>query len=103
MILIDGTFHSQAEIDAKGEAFLAATGIADPRLSVAVCLPETIDWLSAFFAIKRLGASILPLLPGTPLATARKLAKENPLAMASVTTLPKVSVRLAYRKRSPEA
>ena len=76
MILIDGTFHSQAEIDVRGEAFLAATGIADPRLSVAVCLPETIDWLSAFFAIKRLGASILPLLPGTPLATARKLAKE---------------------------
>ncbi len=76
MILIDGTFHSQTEIDAKGEAFLAATGITDPRLSVAVCLSETVDWLSAFFAIKRLGASILPLLPGTPLATARKLAKE---------------------------
>ncbi len=76
MIRIDGTFHDRAEIDARGEAFLAASGITDPRLSVAVCLTDTIDWLAAFFAIRRLGASILPLLPGTPLATARKLALE---------------------------
>jgi 3,4-dihydroxybenzoate---[aryl-carrier protein] ligase len=76
MIRIDGTFHDRAEIDARGEAFLAASGITDPRLSVAVCLADTIDWLAAFFAIRRLGASILPLLPGTPLATARKLALE---------------------------
>jgi 3,4-dihydroxybenzoate---[aryl-carrier protein] ligase len=76
MIRIDGTFHDRAEIDARADAFLAATGIADKRLSIAVCLPETIDWLAAFFAVQRLGASILPLLPGTPLATARKLAKE---------------------------
>ncbi|THV20219.1 AMP-binding protein [Peteryoungia ipomoeae] len=76
MILIDGTFHSEAQINERATAFLAATGIVDPRLSVAVCFDETVDWLSAFFAIRQLGASILPLLPGTPLATARKLAKE---------------------------
>ncbi|SIQ48376.1 fatty-acyl-CoA synthase [Rhizobium sp. RU35A] len=76
MILIDGTFHTRADIESKGEAFLAAAGITDRRLSVAICLAETADWLAAFFAVQRLGASILPLLPGTPLATARKLARE---------------------------
>jgi acyl-coenzyme A synthetase/AMP-(fatty) acid ligase len=40
----------------------------------AVCFAETADWLLLFFAIRKAGASVLPIHPGTPYPAARKLA-----------------------------
>lgn len=77
MMRIDGHFHDRRDIEDAGARFLDATGLANqPHLRLAICMTETVSWLTAFFAIRAIGASILPILPGTPYATARKLAVE---------------------------
>ena len=73
MIRIDDRLYDQAYFDEASAHLPEKTGIvAGGRY--AVCFAETIDWLALFFAIRRIGASVLPIHPGTPYPAARKLA-----------------------------
>lgn len=76
MLQIDDRAYGQAEFEDRIEAMADATGLdgaAGGRL--AVCFPETADWLALFFAIRARGASVLPIHPGTPYDAALKLAR----------------------------
>lgn len=75
MLQIDDRAFERAEFEDRIEGMADATGLgrmAGGRL--AVCFPETADWLALFFAIRARGASVLPIHPGTPYAAARRLA-----------------------------
>ena len=76
MLQIDDRAYGRAEFEDRIEAMAEAAGLdrmAGGRL--AVCFPETADWLALFFAIRARGASVLPIHPGTPYAAALKLAR----------------------------
>lgn len=76
MLQIDDRAYGRAEFQDRIEAMADAAGLdraAGGRL--AVCFPETADWLALFFAIRARGASVLPIHPGTPYEAALKLAR----------------------------
>ncbi|OBZ95053.1 acyl-CoA synthetase [Pararhizobium polonicum] len=75
MIRIDDRLYDHASFEETSARLAEQTGLltrAGGRY--AVCFAETIDWLSLFFAIRKAGASVLPIHPGTPYPAARKLA-----------------------------
>ncbi|CAN7656344.1 AMP-binding protein [Neorhizobium tomejilense] len=75
MIQIDGRFYDHAYFDETSRRIAAQIGLAENDSGrYAVCFSETTQWLSLFFAIRKAGASVLPIHPGTPYAAARKLA-----------------------------
>lgn len=76
MLQIDDRAYGQAEFEDRIETMAEAAGLdraTGGRL--AVCFPETADWLALFFAIRACGASVLPIHPGTPYDAALKLAR----------------------------
>ncbi|OJG00091.1 AMP-binding protein [Pararhizobium antarcticum] len=73
MIRIDDRLYERAYFE-EAAARSVDAGLIDGRGRYAVCFAETADWLSLFFAIRKEGASVLPIHPGTPLPAARKLA-----------------------------
>ena len=76
MLQIDDRSYTQAEFEDRIEAMAQAAGLdraAGGRL--AVCFPETADWLALFFAIRARGISVLPIHPGTPYEAALSLAR----------------------------
>ncbi|KJV10553.1 acyl-CoA synthetase [Elstera litoralis] len=77
MLHIDDIFFSEAEFRARVGHAAEAIGLGSrARGRYAVCFPETIDWLSLFFALKEADCTVLPLHPSTPLAAARRMAQE---------------------------
>lgn len=77
MLSIDDRSYQASEFDGLVEAMAEAAGLdRDPGGRLAVCFPETADWLALFFAIRARGASVLPIHPGTPYAAALKLARD---------------------------
>lgn len=75
MIQIDEKFLSKAHFEAEMARVTDIARLAEhPHDRYAVCFAETADWLSLFFAIRSVGASVLPIHPGTPYAAARRLA-----------------------------
>jgi fatty-acyl-CoA synthase len=75
MITIDDTLYDRAHFDSAAERCIKEAGF-DRRQSAryAVCFANTVDWLELFFAIRSIGASVLPIFPGTPYPAARRLA-----------------------------
>ncbi|NUS67315.1 MAG: AMP-binding protein [Ensifer adhaerens] len=75
MIRIDDRLYDEAYFSTRSAELAAEIGLgAQDTGRYAVCFPETVDWLTLFFAIRKAGASVLPIHPGTPYAAARKLA-----------------------------
>ncbi|WP_455854716.1 hypothetical protein [Ensifer canadensis] len=75
MIRIDDRLYDRAYLDETSARLAGQIGLKDRDDGrYAVCFAETIDWLALFFAIRKAGASVLPIHPGTPYAAARKLA-----------------------------
>jgi fatty-acyl-CoA synthase len=75
MIRIDDRLYDRATFEEASARFAEQTGLlTNDGGRYAVCFAETADWLSLFFAIRKAGASILPIHPGTPYPAARKLA-----------------------------
>ncbi|WEZ82407.1 AMP-binding protein [Rhizobium sp. 32-5/1] len=75
MIRIDDRLYERAYFEESSARFARETGLSDGQGGrYAVCFPETADWLSLFFAMRKAGASVLPIHPHTPLPAARKLA-----------------------------
>lgn len=75
MIRIDDRLYDEAYFDQQSARLAAEIGLSDRDSGrYAVCFSETVDWLSLFFAIRKAGASVLPIHPGTPYPAARKLA-----------------------------
>jgi len=73
MIRIDDRLYQRAHFEEAAARF-AEAGLIEGAGRYAVCFAETADWLSLFFTIRKAGASVLPIHPGTPLPAARKLA-----------------------------
>ncbi|OCP35308.1 AMP-binding protein [Ensifer sp. LC163] len=75
MIRIDDRHYDRAYFDETSARLAGQIGLKDRDDGrYAVCFAETVDWLALFFAIRRAGASVLPIHPGTPYSAARKLA-----------------------------
>ncbi|HEV7308070.1 AMP-binding protein [Ensifer sp.] len=75
MIRIDDRLYDEAYFDDKSTRLAAEIGLGERDTGrYAVCFAETVDWLALFFAIRKAGASVLPIHPGTPYPAARKLA-----------------------------
>lgn len=75
MIRIDDRLYDEAYFSTRSAELAAEIGLgAQDTGRYAVCFPETVDWLGLFFAIRKAGASVLPIHPGTPYPAARKLA-----------------------------
>ncbi|MGK6311554.1 AMP-binding protein [Neorhizobium sp. DT-125] len=75
MIRIDGRLYDHAHFDKASNRIAEQIGLhEDGTGRYAVCFGDTTEWLSFFFAIRKAGASVLPIHPGTPYAAARKLA-----------------------------
>ncbi|MBP1871811.1 fatty-acyl-CoA synthase [Ensifer adhaerens] len=75
MIRIDDRLYDRAYFDETSARLAGQIGLKDRDDGrYAVCFTEPADWLALFFAIRKAGASVLPIHPGTPYAAARKLA-----------------------------
>lgn len=75
MIRIDDRLYDEAYFSTRSAELAAETGLSAQDIGrYAVCFSETVDWLALFFAIRKAGASVLPIHPGTPYPAARKLA-----------------------------
>ncbi|MGF6160182.1 acyl-CoA synthetase (AMP-forming)/AMP-acid ligase II [Ensifer sp. KUDG1] len=75
MIRIDDRLYDEAYFSTRSAELAAEIGLnAQDTGRYAVCFSETVDWLALFFAIRKAGASVLPIHPGTPYPAARKLA-----------------------------
>ncbi|MFK0274138.1 AMP-binding protein [Ensifer sp. NPDC090286] len=75
MIRIDDRLYDETYFSTRSAELAAEIGLsAQDTGRYAVCFSETIDWLALFFAIRKAGASVLPIHPGTPYPAARKLA-----------------------------
>ncbi len=75
MIRIDDRLYDERHFSETSARLATETGLTQRDTGrYAVCFPETADWLSLFFAIRKAGASVLPIHPGTPYPAARKLA-----------------------------
>ncbi|MCV9962027.1 AMP-binding protein [Pararhizobium sp. BT-229] len=75
MIRIDDRLYDHAYFEDASTRLAEQTGLlARDGGRYAVCFAVTVDWLSLFFAIRKAGASVLPIHPGTPYPAARKLA-----------------------------
>jgi len=75
MIRIDDRLYDESYFSETSARLAAEIGLSDRDTGrYAVCFPETVDWLALFFAIRKAGASVLPIHPGTPYPGARKLA-----------------------------
>ncbi|UDF32520.1 UNVERIFIED_ORG: AMP-binding protein (plasmid) [Roseateles sp. XES5] len=76
MLQIDDRAYGREEFNDRIEAMAEAAGLdRAPGGRLAVCFPETADWLALFFAIRARGESVLPIHPGTPYEAALKLAR----------------------------
>jgi fatty-acyl-CoA synthase len=76
MLHIDNRTYQRSDFETLVESMADAAGLdREPIGRLAVCFPETADWLALFFAIRARGGSVLPIHPGTPYAAARKLAQ----------------------------
>ncbi len=75
MIRIDDRLYDHAHFEEASARLAEQAGLSTRKGGrYAVCFTETIDWLALFFAIRKAGASVLPIHPGTPYPAARKLA-----------------------------
>ncbi|GLK80324.1 AMP-binding protein [Methylopila turkensis] len=75
MIAIDDRLLDPQELARSGPAHAAIAQFGHPDgRRFAVCLADPADWLGLFFAIRAVGASVLPIHPATPYAAARRLA-----------------------------
>ncbi len=75
MIRIDDRLYDEAYFSTRSAELAAEIGLSAQDIGrYAVCFSETVDWLALFFAIRKAGASVLPIHPGTPYPAARKLA-----------------------------
>ncbi|MDO9417890.1 AMP-binding protein [Pararhizobium sp.] len=75
MIQIDDTLYDQAWFETNAARMFEEAGLTGRTGGrYAVCFSATADWLALFFAIRKAGASVLPIHPDTPLPAARKLA-----------------------------
>ena len=78
LFYVDNTPYSQADCDrfvrslAERPEFPAPTGCR-----FAVCLQDTAHWLALCLWLKPLGASVLPIHPGTPYPGAKALAGDT--------------------------
>lgn len=76
MIRIDGQLYDRATIQDLGNRMSSQLGLdTDVKRRYALCFGSTIEWLSLFFAIRKSGASVLPIHPSTPYSAARRLAE----------------------------
>ncbi|WP_439617844.1 IucA/IucC family protein [Shinella sp.] len=76
MLQIDDRTYERRAFETLVDAMAEAAGLdREPIGRLAVCFPETADWLALFFAIRARGGSVLPIHPGTPHAAALKLAQ----------------------------
>ena len=75
MIRIDDRLYDYANFEETSARLAEQAGLHNRGGGrYAVCFAATADWLSLFFAIRKAGASVLPIHPGTPYPAARKLA-----------------------------
>ncbi len=75
MIRIDDRLYDHAYFEEASARLAEQAGLSTREGGrYAVCFAETIDWLALFFAIRKAGASVLPIHSGTPYPAARKLA-----------------------------
>ncbi|MCK3777080.1 AMP-binding protein [Ensifer sesbaniae] len=75
MIRIDDRLYEETNFSERSAQLAVATGVSDCSTGrYAVCFAETVDWLALFFSIRKAGASVLPIHPGTPYPAARRLA-----------------------------
>ncbi|MGE6781665.1 AMP-binding protein [Ensifer adhaerens] len=75
MIRIDDRLYDEVYFRQRSAELAAEIGLgAQDTGRYAVCFQETVDWLALFLAIRKAGASVLPIHPGTPYPAARKLA-----------------------------
>jgi fatty-acyl-CoA synthase len=75
MIRIGDTFYDKGYFERRSAEITALTGLSR-AVRYAVCFADTVEWLALFFAIREVGASVLPIHPSTPYAAARKLAMQ---------------------------
>lgn len=74
MLKISGqTYHQSFFLD-RGNQLTDDLGL-EPSGRYAVCSESITDWLSLFFVVQKIGASVLPLHPSTPLPQAMELAR----------------------------
>ncbi|HYD67941.1 AMP-binding protein [Azospirillum sp.] len=77
MIRIDDRHYTRREVEELTARRAEEARLhARPGARYAACFARTIDWLGLFFAIRAAGGSLLPLHPSTPLAAARRAARD---------------------------
>ncbi|WVT76745.1 AMP-binding protein (plasmid) [Sinorhizobium chiapasense] len=75
MIRIDDRLYDETYFSESSARLAAEIGLGERDTGrYAVCFAETVDWLALFFSIRKAGASVLPIHPGTPYPAARRLA-----------------------------
>jgi fatty-acyl-CoA synthase len=75
MIAIDGVLHDPDALAGSEAAQAVLSAFGGPQgKRYAVCSPDPAAWLALFFAIRKAGASVLPIHPATPHVAARRLA-----------------------------
>jgi fatty-acyl-CoA synthase len=76
MIQIDDTSYDSAYFEEASRRLAEQAGLETRgNERYAVCFTDTVDWLSLFFAIRAVGASVMPIHPSTPYPAARRLAE----------------------------
>ena len=78
LFCVDNTPYTEADCDRLVQPLADTELFRHPtQRRLAVCLQSTADWLALCLRLKRLGASVLPIHPGTPLHAARALANDT--------------------------
>ncbi|MBJ6136680.1 AMP-binding protein [Marinobacter litoralis] len=78
LFYVDNTPYSQDDCDRIVAPLVGSGPFQSPAsCRLAVCLQDTAHWLALCLWLKPLGASVLPIHPGTPRQAAQTLAKET--------------------------
>jgi len=78
LFYVDNTPYSQADCDHIIRGLAERPEFQSPAgCRFAVCLQDTAHWLALCLWLKPLGASVLPIHPGTPYPAARALAENT--------------------------
>lgn len=78
LFYVDNTPYSQDDCDRMLTPLAGSSLFQNPAACrLAVCLQDTAHWLALCLWLKSLGASVLPIHPGTPRQAALTLAKDT--------------------------
>ena len=78
LFYVDNTPYRRSDCDRLVQPLANSALLREPAaIRLAVCMQNTAEWLALCLWLKRHGASVLPIHPGTPQEAARALARDT--------------------------